>query len=71
MFNGKTHYFYGLWPCSIAMLNCQITMENQHAVNGKTHIISTGPFSIAILNYQRVPLICWEPLSGSTGLSKL
>ena len=29
-------------------------MENHHAINGKIHELSTGPFSIAMLNYQRV-----------------
>ena len=43
MFNGK-----------LPSVNCHITLENRHATNGKTHVISTGPFSIAMLNYQRV-----------------
>ena len=32
-----------------------ISLGNHHAINGKTHELSTGPFSLATLNYQRVP----------------
>ena len=37
---------------SYPLVNCYITMENHHAINGKTHY--KWPFSIAMLNYQRV-----------------
>ena len=40
----------GLYP----LVNVHITMENHHAINGKTHY--KWPFSIAMLNYQRVYL---------------
>jgi hypothetical protein len=42
---------------SYPVVNCHITMENHHAIHGKTHINSLfqWPFSIAILtNYHRV-----------------
>ena len=34
------------------LVNVYITMENHHAINGKTHY--KWPFSIAMLNYQRL-----------------
>ena len=36
------------------LVNIQKTMENHHANKMGTSTISTGPFSIAMLNYQRV-----------------
>ena len=47
-------------------------LENHHAIHGKTHELSTGPFSIAMVDYQRVT---WkvehhffsEPATTSTG----
>ena len=35
------------------LVNCHITMENHHATNGKINDFN-GPFSMAMLNYQRV-----------------
>ena len=36
--------FDGIYP----LVNVYTTMENHHAINGKTLSISTGPFSIAM-----------------------
>ena len=41
--------FFGVYP----LVNVYQTMEHHHAINEKTHY--KWPFSIAMLNYQRVP----------------
>ena len=44
--------FHRIYP----LVNVYITAERSTILNGKTHklTISTGPYSIAMLNYQRV-----------------
>ena len=44
------------------LVNVYITMENHHAINGKIHY--KWPFSLAMLNYQRVTFIMFV-LGGS------
>ena len=41
----------GKW-CFYPLVNIRKTMENHHAINGKTHY--KWPCSIAMLNYQRL-----------------
>jgi hypothetical protein len=36
------------------LVNCCITMENHHAINGKTHYFDWAIFNSKLLNYQRV-----------------
>ena len=38
----------------VPLVNVYITMENQHAINGKTHYFDWVIFQFAMLNYQRV-----------------
>jgi len=53
-----------LW--SYLWVNIPKTMENHHVyafltgINGYKATISIGPFSIAMLNYQRVTTISWD-----------
>ena len=42
------------------LVNVYMTRENYHIVNGKTHELSTGPSSMAMLNYQSVSFVAGE-----------
>ena len=55
LLTGMSHQvgFNGIYP----LVNIQKTMENHHAINGKIHY--KWPFSIAMLNYQRVDVFFW------------
>ena len=46
----------GLYVAKYSLVDVNMTVDNHHFVMGKL-TISTGPFSIAMLNYQRVSLI--------------
>jgi hypothetical protein len=52
---GLTNKMVVLMGSTLWLFN--IAMENHHAINGKTHY--KLPFSIAMLNYQRVSGMIW------------
>ena len=36
------------------LVSCFVTMENHHAINGKTHYFDSAIFNSYVTNYQRV-----------------
>ena len=46
-------FLYGFYM-GYPLVNMYMTMDRSTMFIGKTHVISTGPCSIAMLNYQRV-----------------
>ena len=52
-FNGILLYFNGIYD-GYPLVNCYITMENHHAISGKTHYFDWAIFNSKVLNYQRV-----------------
>jgi ribosome biogenesis GTPase A len=53
----KGERYGGVPEMGYPLINVYITMENHHAINGKTHF--KWQFSIAMLNYQRVSQNRW------------
>ena len=51
--------FHGIYPLVNVNIKLWKITENHHATNGKTHVISTGPFSIIsyVRHYQRVTIV--------------